>query len=419
VAPAPEKKLLFVGATKPWFHEFEHALLELRPTWSAHHVVDPLQAQTSLSSAHWDALVTGPDIERSRDSLAETAQKFPRVFGFSLREELHHGSSAGPTSETMPNASSDPIESAAIVVRALSLHEWTLQPAIKSLLASIKKLPTLPRLHTQVIQELQSANGSLETVSQVVRQDPVMAAKFLQVINSAFFGLAYTIADPGEAVMLLGAVRTRALILMAGVFSQFDEVRCPGFSAEQVWKHSLQVARLAQGVTLVQTEDPKLAEMAFTAGLLHDIGKLVLAGNLPEMYSTAHKLQQLKRILESEAELAILGTTHAELGACLLGTWRLPLPIVEAIAWHHCPIISYDNHFSVLTAVHAANVFAHETGGANAGVGLPSRLDLMYLVRLGIAERRNCWREACGLAAREEEGTFEDKVRRRFEGKRN
>ncbi len=137
------------------------------------------------------------------------------------------------------------------------------------------------------------------------------------------------------------------------------------------------------------------------------------------MYGTARRLQLYKRIQESEAELAILSTTHAELGACLLGTWRLPLRIVEATAWHHRPSYSHDTTFSVLTAVHVANVFAHENGVASAGMGVPSRFDLRYLVRLGMAARRNAWREACGLPLKDEADSFEETLRRPSEAKHN
>lgn len=290
---------------------------------------------------------------------------------------------------------------------------------MKSLLARIKTLPTLPRLHLQITQELESSNGSLEMVSQYVRKDPVMAAKFLQVINSASFGLSYTVDDPGEAVMFLGVVRTRALVLAGGVFSQFDEMRCSDFSPEQIWQHSLQVASLAQGVVLLQTEDPKLGETAFTAGLLHDIGKLVLAGNMPEMYATAHRLQRFKQIQQAEAELDMLGSSHAELGACLLGSWRLPLRIVEAVAWHHKPSVSADKAFSVLTAVHVANVLSHEIAGANTDISTPSRFDVFYLAKLGLTHQRNAWREGCGLPPKDEQDSFEDQVRRRLEAEHN
>src|SRR5260221_14204050 len=199
---ATAKRLLFVGGTASWFHEIEHFLVELRPTWSGRHIADPVAAQDLLSSVPWDAMVVHEDVEGAHAFVADAVRKFPKVLGLSLREELWGGKARPtPTADSAPEAKEILFESAEIVVRTLTLHEWTSQPSINALLTRIKRLPTLPRLYAQVTQELQSPNGSLEVVSQFVRQDPVMSAKFLQVINSVFFGLAYTIADPGEAVM--------------------------------------------------------------------------------------------------------------------------------------------------------------------------------------------------------------------------
>jgi putative nucleotidyltransferase with HDIG domain len=414
VANPEGKKLLFVGGSRFWFDEIEQALLELRPAWSAEHVTDQAGVENRLSFFHGDALLVDEEFAGGQEYLALISKKFPSAAGIWLRAQMNPGEARkGLGPGDMVVVKSNPEETAEKIVSSVCVHECSLQPSVRSLLARIKTLPSLPRLHTQITHELQSSNGSLELVSQYVRQDPVMAAKFLQVINSAAFARACTVTDPGEAVMFLGLARTRALVLMAGVFSQFDEMKCPGFSAEQIWRHSLQVASLAQGVALLQTEDPKLAELAFTAGLLHDIGKLVLASNVPEMYATAHRLQQHKQIQQAEAELTILSTNHAELGACLLGTWQLPLRIIEAVAWHHKPSQSADHAFSVLTAVHAANVFAHEIAGANVDIARPSTFDVFYLAKLGLTSRRNVWREGCGLPIKDEQDTFEDQLRRR------
>ena len=179
------------------------------------------------------------------------------------------------------------------------------------------------------------------------------------------------------------------------------------------------MASLAQGITLVQTEDPKLAELAFTAGLLHDIGKLVFARNVPQMYATARKYQQQKRASEAEAELVIMGTTHAEFGACLLATWGLPLALVEAVGSHDRPSASHDSEFSVLTAVHTAKVLAHEMESGDETGGLPAMFDTVYLIRLGLTSQRNVWREACGLPIRNDEATLEENIRRRSEARYN
>jgi HD-like signal output (HDOD) protein len=374
-----------------------HDLQELQPTWKTH-IISASEGYTSLLPTHLDAVIldAGTDVPKQ---LLAALEKYPGAARVVLREE---GQGAAPAPLSRPGVTFLPRSSsaatlAAAVKKDLLVKDWMSEPALKKLLLQIKKLPAVPKLHARVTQELQSQNGSLEAASQCIRQDPVMTAKFLQVVNSAYFGLAYTVTDPAEAVMFLGAERTRALILMAGVFSQFDGLCCPGFSAEGVWSHSLQVSSLARGVMLMETEDPSLIEMAFTTGLLHDIGKLILAANVPDMYATVLRLRTQKRLSLCAAEQEILGTTHARLGACLLGAWALPLPILEAIGWHHCPSQSEDKTFSVLTAVHAANVLAHESSQPDDPDSSREDFDVLYLVRVKMAKRRDFWREACGL----------------------
>jgi putative nucleotidyltransferase with HDIG domain len=272
-------------------------------------------------------------------------------------------------------------------------------------------------LHAQVTEELQSPNGSMETVTELISHDPVMSAKILQVVNSAFFGRAREVTDTSEAVMVLGSERIRSLILLAGVFSQYDGSKCPGFAPEPIWSHSVQVGIYARAIAYSETKDARIAEAAFTAGLLHDIGKLILAGNLPDMCAAVRRAQANRKTSQRDAELMIMGVTHAELGACLLATWGLPLTILEAIAWHHEPNKSTEKGFSLLAAVHAANVFA-QAGGAEAW----NAIDQAFLKKIGLADRGERWRSFCGFevaSTKEEKKANDEQLRRRREVKEN
>ena len=401
--------LLFLGGTEAHFLEFRERLIECRPGWGVEWLAESSILRSYQPAKPVDAVVIHESFGNGQDITPILNRRFPHSRIIALRAALT------AHAQPKPESGSNPVETAPQAVLTLAVAEWKARPAVQALLAKLKTLPTLPQLHLQITRELQSPEGSLEQVSQYVRQDPIMAAKFLNVINSASFGLSYVVADPAEAVMYLGAARTRALVLLSGVFSKFDDVGSAEVSAEELWQHSLQVASLAQGVALLETEDPKLAEAAFTAGLLHDIGKLMLAGNLPQMYATTCRLKQHKRVIQTEAERTLLNTDHAELGACLLGDWQLPLPIVEAVAWHHKPSRSFDRRFSVLTAVHAANVMAHECSEADGDSRSISKFDILYLARLGLASHRNGWRDGCGLPTRDETETFETQLRRTVE----
>jgi putative nucleotidyltransferase with HDIG domain len=236
----------------------------------------------------------------------------------------------------------------------------------------------------------------------MIGQDPVMTAKMLQLVNSPYFGLAYPVTNAMEAVMFMGAERTKSLILLTKIFSQFDNKKCAGFDPEGLWKHLLSVAFTSRSITMAETEDNKRADAAFTGGLLHDIGKLMLAENLPEQYSEMLKEAKRRTFPLQAIELATFGATHSELGACLLATWGLPLPILEAVALHHTPLASEDEEFSILTAVHAANVIEEEKSAGRKPAG-GVRMDPAYLARIQLIERRNRWRELCDCPIKPQE----------------
>jgi putative nucleotidyltransferase with HDIG domain len=267
---------------------------------------------------------------------------------------------------------------------------------MQKLLSRMERLPSLPVLYTQVTAELAKPEASIQFVGRLIAKDPAMTAKILQMVNSAVFSLQVEITDPGEAVLYLGAERTKSLILLASVSLRFEKCGCTGFSHPQLWQHSMAVGASAQAITLAQTKDVKLAEMAFTAGLLHDIGKLLLAANMPDAYSQV--LARVEGTIHSvtEMETEVLGASHAELGASVLGTWGLPVSILEAIAWHHCPNQSDDRSFSPLTAVHAANALEQEKLLSKSG-SVVSQIDSPYLQRLRLVDRCDSWRKSCGL----------------------
>jgi HD-like signal output (HDOD) protein len=146
---------------------------------------------------------------------------------------------------------------------------------------------------------------------------------------------------------------------------------------------------------------------------------LILAANVPAMCSAIIQLRERKELTQREAELQVLGTTHAELAAGLLGNWGLPVSVLEAVAWHLCPTRSGDSSFTPLTAVHAANVLAGEmSGDSDLGVK-PENFDHSYLLQIGLGECRNKWRETCGLAPRPDEEAEYRRVRLRRDAKRN
>jgi HD-like signal output (HDOD) protein len=241
---------------------------------------------------------------------------------------------------------------------------------------------------------MESPTTSVETIGEIIAQDPPITAKVLQLANSAVFGLHLQVNQPGEAVAYLGLEATRTLVLLAHTFSEFDGLPKVGFSVDELWFHSVLVGQFARQIVLLQQQESELGEQAYAAGLLHDLGKILFAANLPVPFGRAVRMAQQEKKPLHEVEKNLLGATHAEIGACLLAIWGLPSAIVEAVALHHEPALSARKTFGPLTAVHAADVLARQMAPDHPDV-VPLEIDEQYLQQLGLLERVEFWRRHC------------------------
>jgi putative nucleotidyltransferase with HDIG domain len=276
------------------------------------------------------------------------------------------------------------------ILRSLELRMLLTNNAVKNAVSRLSVIPSIPRLYSEIVQQLQSPNPSIRCVGEIIAKDPGMTAKILQLVNSAFFGIRRVVSNPKDAASYLGLDTLQSLVLSLHAFSQFDGCRIPGFSIGQIWSHSMATGLLSKKIAEAETQDRAQASDAFTAGLLHDLGKLLLAANFPEDYETVLACADGNGKLLRDAERRAFGTTHAEIGAYLLGVWGLPNSIVEAVALHHRPDDSPGRTFGPLCAVYAANLIEMEQSGAHAQ---PIPLDSPYLMAVGKAERLAEWRQ--------------------------
>jgi len=263
---------------------------------------------------------------------------------------------------------------------------------IQTLLAGRDHLPSIPAIYFQIIDALQSPDCSAQGIGDIVATDPGLTAKILQLVNSAFFGFAREISSAEEAVMLLGVGTIRALALTVHLFSAFEPIPSKDWSVEQISSHSLRVGRFARKIAEFQGAGETQREEAFTAGLLHDAGKLILADILAARYFEIYSDARTHSHPLSTAEREALGVTHAEVGAYLLDLWGLPASLVEAVALHHEPARTHEPVFSSLTAVHIANALA-ENGRLSEQDPVSRKLDIAYLDQLGIGDRVTVWQE--------------------------
>jgi HD-like signal output (HDOD) protein len=242
------------------------------------------------------------------------------------------------------------------VERACHLKALLSDDSIRRTVTGLGDLPSLPRTYEALTQALADPDTSLQKVARIIEQDVGISAKVLQLVNSAFFGIAHSMTNIQSAVSYLGINTLKNLVLSVEIFRAFKPTRdLPGFSLEKLQHHAQLTAHIAARLPV-----PKhLADIAVVAGMLHDLGKLILAWKLSEHFEEVLAESLETRCPVYKVEERKDGFSHAEIGAYLLGLWGIPYSVVEAVALHHGPTRVPHRSFDAISAVYAANLLAH------------------------------------------------------------
>ncbi|MEW8507384.1 MAG: response regulator [Candidatus Thiodiazotropha sp.] len=248
-----------------------------------------------------------------------------------------------------------------ILQRVFHLRSLLNNPALEEMISSMDRLPSLPTTYRQIITALQSESATVKDIGGIVAQDIGMSTKILQLVNSAFFGIPRQIASPERAVSLLGIETVTNLALAAGVFTQLEADVVDEFKLEQLWHHSVMVSGLVQQLAKASDLDQQHYQIPMLAGLLHDLGKLVLATQDREEYRRIVQQADQDDVPLFETESESLWCNHATIGAYLMGLWGLPYSAVEAVALHHAPERQNPERLDCLL-VYAANLLIHGSG---------------------------------------------------------
>jgi putative nucleotidyltransferase with HDIG domain len=224
----------------------------------------------------------------------------------------------------------------------------------EQLAQGVQDLPSLPAVVMELLSNIEQENIDISVLAKKVSYDQALTAKTLRLANSSSSGLQVKVATIQQAITFLGFQTTRKLITAAAVTGCFPNGRCPGFNDKAFWRHSIATAvcsrSLARRLRFNQ-------DVAFTAGLLHDIGRLVLVSAYPQAYGevlawrSAHDGEWL------DAERAVLGVDHVDAGVALAGHWNFSDTMRQAIAWHHTPETPGAGFLAAI--VHVANAVVH------------------------------------------------------------
>ena len=252
----------------------------------------------------------------------------------------------------------------------------------RDLLRGYVEVSSLPMIHLRLEEAINNPKKSMSDIAKIIREDPGLTARLLRIVNSAFYNFPSRVETISQAVTIVGTQQLSALALATSVMKMFKGLPEDLVSMDSFWRHSIACGLAARFIgTLLREAN---AERFFVAGMLHDIGRLVMYTKLTEpsreILTTAKAQQQLLY----EAERERLGFTHAVVGGVLLQTWKLPTSLEEIVMYHHNPKAA--TRFPVETAVvHLADIIAHAMDLGSSGEVFVPPLDSEAWERLNLS----------------------------------
>lgn len=208
------------------------------------------------------------------------------------------------------------------------------QPSLADIVSHIHSLPAMPAVALELLQTLSGSDPDVDALASRIARDQAITARVLRVANSPFYGLQMRVGSIHDAIVVLGFSAVRSLVLTSAVVTTLPAGKCAGFSADRFWRHVLGTAVAAQALARPLRRKP---ESLFIAGLLHDIGRLVMLSANPEGFARVIQIAAERDCHLVDVEAEIFGCDHTAVGAAIAQHWNFPADIVEALAFHHNP----------------------------------------------------------------------------------
>jgi len=393
------RRVVFVDDAPEILQHLRRILAPMQSEWEMQFFASATQALAAIRESPCDVVVsdmTMPGMDGAK-FLGEVLKGHPQTIRVVLSgdQSPYNYVRSAAVAHRFLQKPFDVVTLKATIERADALRVLLGNPALRHLVNEIKTLPSLPSIYQDLVQEMQAPQASLKKASRIVVKDLGMVTKILQLVNSAFFGLRTHVVDPEQAVALLGFDAIKSLVLSTQVFAQFDQAKLPAFSLDELWRHALLAGTYARRIAKEEGANQQVLDEAFTAALLHDVGRLVLVASKPDDYARVLELMRTTQIVDWQAEREVFGADHAHVGAYLLGIWGLSDGIVEAVAFHHHPADYAASGFCAVTAVHVGNALAETEARMGNGSLELTGLDHAYIARENLPLRLPRWREVC------------------------
>ena len=355
------KRILFVDDEKNILEGVRRMLHAARNRWEMEFVTSGDAALAASKERAFDVVVSDlrmPGMDGA-ELLRHIRDQFPGTARIVLSgySEPSLAARAAPVAYRVLGKPCNAKELADTIERVCTLQDLLCTPALRQIIGTLTELPSWSSAYAALSAALRNPLTPMGDVVNIIQQDFAMSAKVLQLVNSGFLGLPQRATALEHAVNYLGLDKIRTLALYSETFRVFvPDVRMPALFGATAQRHSQRAATIAGALPLA----PELREAAFLAGLLHDVGKLVLASTMPDAYCAVLAKMNDQGSTQAEAEEELLGISHAEIGAYLLGLWGINDLVVEAIAHHHHPTRVSHPDLDCSIAVYLADLLANE-----------------------------------------------------------
>lgn len=384
------KKILFVDDEPNILQGLKRMLRSMRHEWSMQFALGAEEALSMIDADGIDVIVSDMRMPKHDGAwlLREVRERYPSAARIILsghaEQEMTIRSVAATHQFLAKPCDAETLKET--VQRTCQLRDMMSSDRLQKMTAEIGQLPSVPEIYSEMNAEMGKEDASMTAIASIVSRDLAMSAKILQLINSAFFGLRRQVSSIEQAVAYLGMDVIRALVLSESAFKSFDSTSS-AIKIDSLMRKSQAVAALAKQIAKTESDNKVMIDDVFQAGMMHELGKLILATELADEY---------KKVVDhtdagasfAEAEIEQFGVMQGEVGGYLLGLWGLADGVVEAIAYYARPAMTKVVQFAPVVALHVASVLEAEMAERDG----PS-LDEAWLQSLGYAEKVEGWRE--------------------------
>jgi HD-like signal output (HDOD) protein/AmiR/NasT family two-component response regulator len=393
ILPAMNNRILFVDDEPMLLKGLERSLRGMRNEWEMHFVPGGAEALEAMAKAPFDVVIS--DMRMPGMDGAELLDLVRKRFSQTVRMVLSGQSDKDavfrairPTHQYLSKPC-DIEELKQKLKCALALRDVLRSGELKRRVSQMESVPSPPSTYRKLRAQLESAHPNLQEAAEIVSRDPGMTAKIPQLVNSAFLGSACRLSYPKQAVSIIGLENFRSLVLTGSLFSELPETLAAKLA--ELWRHSYSSAVFAEAIARCEEATESTVQSCYAAGLLHEIGWIVLASTHGDQFESLGAELHEDRI-GPVREQQLFGSTHGEVGAYLLGLWGVQDSIVEAVAGHENPLQLNPTGFCPLLAVHVAERWDREWHGR---CGFKEGIDENLLAQLGLKARLPVWEKKC------------------------